>query len=119
MTTPTPEAIEAAEDAYRKVANGTCHPTLRDVLTAALTAAYPLMEAQAKAEALRELTAEGLLDLRAGLALAHDSWNQGASTMLQVCNDLFPGDIWEKPVSPYSAPLLHMIKEATIEGKSE
>ena len=67
MTTPTPEAVEAAARALSASINpdldwGTCDQyyqrDLRIDATAALTAAYPLMEAQDKAEALREAADE-------------------------------------------------------------
>lgn len=73
-------------------------------------AAEALHAAHQAAAVLAAITAESLTDTRQGLALANQAWREGAATMLQVCNDLFPGDIWEKPVSPYSAPLLRMIK---------
>ena len=58
----TPEAIEAAADALAKAEGRGSLSRLskadqkyyRELMTAALTAAAPLMEAQAKAEALRE-----------------------------------------------------------------
>ena len=55
MTTPTPEAIEAAARAIAD-ADLDNEPSdwQRELATAALSAAYPLVEAQAKAEALRE-----------------------------------------------------------------
>lgn len=57
----TPEAIEAAEAGmYQRMTWASLHwnaldpDQQRELATSALTAAYPLMEAQAKAEALRE-----------------------------------------------------------------
>lgn len=82
-----------------------------------LTGAAPITDAQAKAEALAGLTVESLLDTKAGLALANTAWQEGAATMLMACNDSSPGVPWEKPRSPYSAPLLRMIKDGTLEGE--
>lgn len=67
MTTPTPEAIEAAQHAmmWKKLPFGGNDLTISLDANAAhaaaklaLSAAYPLMEAQAKAEALRGLAKE-------------------------------------------------------------
>lgn len=63
MTTPTPEAIEAAEAGmYQRMTWASLHwnaldpDQQRELAAAALTAAAPIIAAQAKAEALRELT---------------------------------------------------------------
>ena len=73
MTTPTPEAIEAAAEGiymmspwrkntydnqtYSWAEIAEYHETFIEEASAALTAAYPLIAAQAKAEALREAAA--------------------------------------------------------------
>ena len=53
---------------------------------------------------------EDLLDTRAGLALAHTAWSEGAGSMLQAVNEHESGP-WVKPENPYSAPLLSAIRE--------
>jgi len=50
--------------------------------------------------------ADALLDTRAGLALAHQAWGEGASTMLRSVNEHSDGDLWARPSSPYLAPLM-------------
>lgn len=57
-------------------------------------------------------TTESLLDTREGLALANTAYKEGASDMLHACNDSGEGVPFIKPASPYSAPLLKMIKAA-------
>ena len=51
---------------------------------------------------------EGLLDTRAGLALANAAWTEGASAILRSVNAHVTGP-WSKPVSPYSSALLEWI----------
>jgi hypothetical protein len=61
----------------------------------------------------REASAmENLLDTRAGMALANAAWHEGASSAIRYCND---DDAVTKPVSPYSAPLLAMIKSGVTD----
>lgn len=52
--------------------------------------------------------AEDLLDTKAGMALANSAWQEGASAMLRSINQHTSGP-WQKPTSPYSAPLLRML----------
>lgn len=59
------------------------------------------------------MSIEDLLDTRAGLALANAAYSEGAADMLKACNRAGPGQVFNKPVSPYSAPLLKMIKVGT------
>jgi len=55
-------------------------------------------------------TAEDLLDTRAGLALANEAYRGGLSAGIRACNESLEGEPFVKPVSPYSAPLLALIK---------
>lgn len=55
-------------------------------------------------------TAEDLLDARAGLALANKTFQEGMSAGIRACNDSLEGEPFVKPISPYSAPLLALIK---------
>lgn len=119
MTTPSPEAIEAVaaeicdwDNQYAWKSLGAESPmkaSYEDAAVRAITAAAPLIAAQAKAEALASLTTEGLAETRVGLAMANAAWQEGASAMLAACNAHEPGAVWTKPVSPYSVPLLHII----------
>lgn len=61
--------------------------------------------------------AESLLDTDAGLALANAAWKEGASMMLRSVNYHEDGP-WEKPESPYSAPLLARIAARRDEGST-
>jgi len=141
MTTPTPESAVIqpwpksftalsikGDDGSELIAilnDGTVRGTIENAGPAAkmfmteLRGMTEAIAAQSKVEALAGLTAEGLIDTRAGLALAHESWGQGASTMLSTINNRQPGEPWEKPASPYATTLLQMINGKTIEGKSE
>lgn len=56
------------------------------------------------------LTAEELLDTREGLALANAAFGEGMSAGIRACNESLEGEPFVKPVSPYSAPLLALIK---------
>lgn len=58
----------------------------------------------------KEMKAEDLTGTRAGLALANDAYTAGISAGIRACNKTKPGEPFIKPVSPYSAPLLAMIK---------
>lgn len=97
MTTPTSEAIEAAARAlhehnkHSSMAWDDHKQTYRAYATAALSAAYPLMEAKAKAEALREAADEA------------DMWSMAGA--------YFPE--WERRANWLRAGA------AAIEGKSE
>ncbi|MGH3651575.1 hypothetical protein [Glutamicibacter sp.] len=53
---------------------------------------------------------EELITTRAGLALANAAFNEGLSAGIRACNESLEGEPFVKPVSPYSAPLLAMIK---------
>lgn len=55
-------------------------------------------------------TFEGLLDTRAGLSLANAAYHEGLGDAIRACNDSLEGEPFVRPVSPYSAPLLAMIK---------
>lgn len=54
--------------------------------------------------------AEDLLDTRAGLALANHAFQEGLGDGIRACNDSLEGEPFVKPISPYSAPLLALIK---------
>lgn len=55
-------------------------------------------------------TAEELGTTRAGLALANQAFKEGLSAGISACNASGPDRPFVKPDSPYSAPLLAMIK---------
>lgn len=55
-------------------------------------------------------TIESLADTRLGLALASQAFKEGVSAGIRACNESLEGEPFVKPVSPYSAPLLAMIK---------
>lgn len=55
-------------------------------------------------------TAEDLVETRHGLALANQAFKEGLSAGIRACNESLEGEPFVKPVSPYSAPLLAMIK---------
>jgi hypothetical protein len=56
------------------------------------------------------LKAEDLLDTRAGLALANAAFGEGLSAGIKACNEAEGKQPFVKPESPYSAPLLAMVK---------
>ena len=78
MTTPNPEAIEAALDAVRAI-DGPASIGSEEVVTAALTAAAPFIAAQAKAEALREAADEFGSWGPTGIAAANALRNRAAT----------------------------------------
>lgn len=55
-------------------------------------------------------SAEKLTTTRAGLALANAAFKEGMSAGIKACNEAREGEPFVKPVSPYSAPLLALIK---------
>ncbi|RKS16727.1 hypothetical protein DFO58_3284 [Arthrobacter sp. AG1021] len=70
------------------------------------------------AAALPEVTSvEELVTTRAGLALANTAFGEGLSAGIRACNASGPDRPFKKPVSPYSAPLLAMIKADSPEVK--
>lgn len=73
---------------------------------------------EALAVALPEVTrVEELVTTRAGLALANTAFGEGLSAGIRACNASGPDRPFKKPVSPYSAPLLAMIKADSPEVK--
>ena len=86
MSTPAPEAIEAAEAGmYQRMTWASLHwnaldpDQQRELATAALTAAYPIIAAQAKAEALREAADEFGSWGPTGIAAANALRNRAAT----------------------------------------
>lgn len=68
--------------------------------------------AQASAPAAQPVvnSVEELVMTRAGLALANTAFEEGLSAGIRACNATDDGAPFKKPVSPYSAPLLAIIK---------
>uniref|UniRef100_UPI0004937A21 hypothetical protein n=1 Tax=Cellulomonas sp. HZM TaxID=1454010 RepID=UPI0004937A21 len=62
-----------------------------------------------------------LIETRAGLALAHGAWAEGAGAMnrFRSHEEHCPGDVWSRPVNPYSAPLLRAIRDAPAPSPSD
>lgn len=60
---------------------------------------------------------EELVTTRVGLALANAAFKEGLSAGIRACNESLEGEPFVKPVSPYSAPLLAMIKADRPEVK--
>ena len=58
-----------------------------------------------------EPTAEDLLGTRSGLALANAAFGEGLSAGIKACNEADDGQSFRKPISPYSSPLLAIIKK--------
>lgn len=69
------------------------------------------------AERIRREAVDSLLDTRAGLPLANTAWNEGAAAMVRAVEDAERTGVFTKPRSPYSAPLLRMMKEAPDERR--
>lgn len=55
-------------------------------------------------------TVDDLLDTRAGLALASGAFAEGMGAAINACNESLEGDPFVRPLNPYSAALLAMIK---------
>jgi len=66
-----------------------------------------------QAHKLSAATMDDLLSTRAGLALANAAFGEGLSAGVRACNDADDGKPFAQPVSPYSAPLLALIKAQT------
>ncbi len=110
-----PDALEAASraidpEAWEVVDKHPGDPGA-ERLRASLTSEATKQVSAYFAAALPEVTSvDSLLDTRAGLALANEAFAEGLSAGIRACNAA-EGDVpFKKPVSPYSAPLLALIK---------
>jgi|GEM_PF-5258053 len=59
----------------------------------------------------QHMTAEALAETRPGLALANTAFGEGLSAGIRACNEAEDGQPFVRPVSPYSAPLLAIIRQ--------
>ena len=109
MSTPeqlNPDALEAAWKSteehvkrYGALVGVSMPDIVKHAVTAYRAAAQPGMA-----------SAEKLTTTRAGLALANAAFKEGMSAGIKACNEAREGEPFVKPVSPYSAPLLALIK---------
>lgn len=107
-----PDALENAYGAARshepsyKASLITVEELSERVIRAYLAVAQPVVN-----------SVEELVTTRVGLALANAAFKEGLSAGIRACNESLEGEPFVKPVSPYSAPLLAMIKADRPEVK--
>lgn len=99
---PTEAQVEAAAKVIAGAAEGDAfyeypfaewrREEFRDKARAALVAAQG---------AAPQATVDELIETKAGLLLAHSSFDEGASAMLHSINQTQPGDEWSRPENPY------------------
>lgn len=105
---PSKEEMDAAALAVERHLE--CYDTVMNVRAEAREAARLALIAAWDTLHPVVTTAEDLLDTRAGLALANGAFKEGMSAVFKAYAEAGETGVFTKPVSPYSAPLLRIIK---------
>lgn len=109
------DALQAGIAAYRRAyyrAGDSLSRCFEKGVSAYVAVAQPeVLETSNPAQNLGVVNSvEDLVTTRTGLALANTAFNEGMSAGIRACYESASGKPFIKPVSPYSAPLLAMIK---------